>query len=584
MAIPSKQQKPKSKLHQPKITEAKIRQLSTAQIFERGQQYYRNGAITNPTRQDNRIWSDCYGSELYQVSATLTPSDVTDLRCSCPFDWGGACKHEVALLLTYAYQPEAFHIIPPLHELLANYSRDDLLTLIDRVIQQYPDLLTSLEIVAEVSAPQLAGKAIDTRAYCRQIQRALQGDDMRTIAKALEPALKTAEQLYDVGDHFNAGCFYQILLAEITTSYEGELQSIDYDGYVAGFSQDAAAGLGCCLANGAIAPTTRQDWLNTLLEGVLRDVNIGGMDFADGARDAIIEFATDAEWHILETRIRQEISRSSSRWNRDYLVELLAERLKHIGQGTASDQVMLEMSSPEQQIFILVRQGQYDVAIGIAKQHIASLPGLVTRFADALVTAGETKKALQYMTEEYSANDHYSAGEWLVKYYDEQGDPKAALKFAEAGLVKRPWLQNYQRIQQMAESINSWTKVRSRLLKQLTENKRWNTLMEIAIYEQDAERALKLLKHLPTSQQSSVKLRIAQISEPKGAIALYEELMQMAIERKNRSAYQEAIQYLQSIQKLQKLPKTSKNWKQYIQHIRDQYPTLKALHSELDRL
>jgi uncharacterized Zn finger protein len=83
MATPSKQQKPKSKLHQPKLTEAKIRQLSTAQIFERGQQYYRNGAIANPTRQDNRIWSDCYSSELYQVSATLTPSDVTDLCCSC---------------------------------------------------------------------------------------------------------------------------------------------------------------------------------------------------------------------------------------------------------------------------------------------------------------------------------------------------------------------------------------------------------------------------------------------------------------------------------------------------------------------
>jgi hypothetical protein len=49
------------------------------------------------------------------------------------------------------------------------------------------------------------------------------------------------------------------------------------------------------LANGAIDPATRQNWLNTLLEGVLRDVNIGGMDFADGARDAVIEFSTDAE-------------------------------------------------------------------------------------------------------------------------------------------------------------------------------------------------------------------------------------------------------------------------------------------------
>jgi uncharacterized Zn finger protein len=126
--------------------------------------------------------------------------------------------------------------------------------------------------------------------------------------------------------------------------------------------------------------------------------------------------------------------------------------------------------------------------------------------------------------------------------------------------------------------------VRSRLLKQLTENKRWELLVEIALYEQDADRALKLLKNLSTYQQASVKPKIAQISEPKVAIAIYEELVQAMIERKNRSAYQEAIQYLQAIRKLQKLPKTSKAWKQYIQGIREQYPKLKALHEELDRL
>lgn len=584
MATQSKQQKAKSKLHQPKMTEAKIRQLSAAQSFDRGLQYYRKDAITSPTRQENRIWADCYGSELYHVSATLTPSSVTDLRCSCPFDWGGACKHEVALLLTYVHQPEAFHIIPPLRDLLADHSRDDLLALLDRVLQQYPDLLTSLEIAAKVSTPQSAGKPIDTSAYRRQIQRALQGDDMRTIARALEPTLKIPEQLYDAGDRFNAGHFYQVLLSEITASYDGELQSVDYNGEVACFSQDAAAGLGSCLSDAAIDSTTRQEWLNTLLEGILEDVNLGGIDFAAGAEDALMEVATENEWQILEARIRQEISRLSGRWARDSLAGLLARRLQHLGQNTASDDVMLELSSPERQVFVLVKQGKYDLAIGMAKQHLAAAPGLVTQFADALVAAGEAKKALRYMTEAYSADAHYNVDEWLVKSYCEQGEPGAALKFAEAGLLKRPWLPNYQRIQQLAESINGWTKVRSRVLKQLAEHKQWNLLVEIAIDERDADRALKLLKHLPAYEQTPLKVKIARISEPEVAIAIYEELVQMMIQRKQRSAYQEAAQYLQSIQKLRKLSKTSKVWKQYIQRIREQYPTLRALHQELDRL
>jgi hypothetical protein len=585
MAAKSKQQKVKpAQLYQPKITEAKIRKLATEPSFDRGEQYYYRRAITGPRRQDNRIWADCAGSELYQVSAVLTASNVTDLSCSCPYDWGGACKHEVALLLTYLHKPEAFQVIPPLRELLVNHSRDDLLTLLDRVLQQYPDLLTSLEIAAETSAPQTAGKPIDTSAYRRQIQRTLRGDDMRTIAKGLEPSLKMAEQLYNAGDSLNAGCFYQVLLDEITFSYDGELQSIDYDGHVACFSQDAAAGLGNCLADDEIDATTRQDWLNSLLDGVLADVNFGGMDFAYGASEAIIEWATNDEWRVLEVRIRQEIDRSTERWERDQLACLIAERLQHVGKGAASDDVMLELSSPEQQIFILVKQGKYDVAIDMAKLHLQKYPGLVIQFADALVVAGEPKKALRYMMDEYNADPSYSTGGWLAKYHREQGDAKTALKYEEAGFMQRPWLENYQQIQKLAEPLGSWPRVRSRLLKQLTEKKRWDVLVEIAIDEKDADRALKLAKNLPTYQQTPLKLKIAKISESKAAIAIYEELVHIAIERKNRSAYQEATRYLQSIQKLQKLTKASKEWKQYIQRIRDHYPTLKALQSELDRI
>jgi hypothetical protein len=119
---------------------------------------------------------------------------------------------------------------------------------------------------------------------------------------------------------------------------------------------------------------------------------------------------------------------------------------------------MLELSSLERQIFILVKQGKYDVAIGMAKQHLLKAPGLVMQFADALLAAGEAKKALRYMTEEYNANTSYSCGEWLAKYHCEQGDAKTALAYEEAGFLKRPWLENYQRIQQLAEPIGSTPK------------------------------------------------------------------------------------------------------------------------------
>jgi uncharacterized Zn finger protein len=188
------------------------------------------------------------------------------------------------------------------------------------------------------------------------------------------------------------------------------------------------------------------------------------------------------------------------------------------------------------------------------------------------------------MGEAFDSRMQYIANEWLADYHREQGDDKQTLKFEEANFLQRPWLKDYQRIHQVAERIGSWAKVRSRLLKHLKQSEKWSVLVEIAIYERDATQAIKLLKKLPTHQQATFKPAIAQVSEPEMAVALYQELVHTAIQRKNRLAYQEAIQYLQVMQKIQKLAKTSKAWKHYIQGIREQYPTLKALHSELERL
>lgn len=55
----------------------------------------------------------CWGTapEPYEVKVMLGENEVLSAECTCPYDWGGACKHVVALLLTYIHQPEAFEVI-----------------------------------------------------------------------------------------------------------------------------------------------------------------------------------------------------------------------------------------------------------------------------------------------------------------------------------------------------------------------------------------------------------------------------------------------------------------------------------------
>src|SRR5215210_8229765 len=128
----------------PRLTEEHVRELASERSFERGETYYRDGAVLEPIRQALELRAQCEGSdyEPYQVSATLGKSGIAETSCTCPYDYGGICKHIVALLLTYVHEPQSFRSIPPLTELLADRSREQLIALIGEIIKQEPELLS----------------------------------------------------------------------------------------------------------------------------------------------------------------------------------------------------------------------------------------------------------------------------------------------------------------------------------------------------------------------------------------------------------------------------------------------------------
>ncbi|HEY0078877.1 MAG TPA: SWIM zinc finger family protein [Pyrinomonadaceae bacterium] len=131
----------------PRLTEAHIRSLATEPSFARGETYYHDGAILEPVRQAGDLYAQCEGSdyEPYQVSATLDEDGVAETYCTCPYDYGGVCKHIVALLLTYVHEPDSFRSIPPLFELLSGYNQEELIALVGEMIKREPGLLSLVE-------------------------------------------------------------------------------------------------------------------------------------------------------------------------------------------------------------------------------------------------------------------------------------------------------------------------------------------------------------------------------------------------------------------------------------------------------
>jgi uncharacterized Zn finger protein len=80
----------------PKFTEIDIRAGATGQSYERGASYFRGGAVSDLMRRGNMLSAEVEGSSHtdYQVVVTLTEAGtIADATCTCPYEWGGYCKH-----------------------------------------------------------------------------------------------------------------------------------------------------------------------------------------------------------------------------------------------------------------------------------------------------------------------------------------------------------------------------------------------------------------------------------------------------------------------------------------------------------
>ncbi len=142
---------------------------------------------------------------------------------------------------------------------------------------------------------------------------------------------------------------------------------------------------------------TRRAWLEALLEAELADIKMGGIDLAPSAGKAILELASDEEWAWIEKRVRTVIAKSSD-WGREALVGFLAERRERRGRTSEAAALIREIGTPEQQVLLLVEEGEIERAVRQMQIILKSKPGLATQFADVLVQAKANHAAVELVT------------------------------------------------------------------------------------------------------------------------------------------------------------------------------------------
>lgn len=477
------------------FTEADIRAGATAPSFENGEIYRYSGRVSDAIRRGNLLTAEVAGSDFapYKVAITLADGgSIGRATCTCPYDWGGFCKHIVAVLLM-ALKKDAVTVKPDMDTLLAGLTEAQLRRIIRAVAEGQPAFVAAIEQEIEwLKTTPVAGAAstapvahaitFDLVAVHREI-----GKDIRRAAatggggyaerywddneagliypdEVLGPHRALAERLLAAGD---AAAATDVITAMIEAWGRG---IADLDEWIAEANQDtfqdAALDLGVLLAEALLSqnfsPEQRDQWL-------ARVEDWGGEVLLE-----IVEIALDQWWDYppLVAAMQGNITDQGS-WegeHPDFADELTLVRLRILErQGRMQAYINLAEAEGEIGLYVnmLARSGQVEKAVAEARQLIQS-PAQLLSLAQVLVEQGTRAAALDvagHGLDLVGPESKTALARWTIAQAEGADDPALALRAAETAFTSSYELADYQAAERLAGA--KWPAVKARLLEQM---------------------------------------------------------------------------------------------------------------------
>lgn len=169
----------------PTFDEEAIHRLANSSSYERGEDYYAAGAVQRLILEGDTYRAYVWGSQRYTVRIRDCQDGVQS-SCTCPYDWGGICKHIVAVMLAILHHTEGDveikEVAPApapetvrLDDILAGLAAEQLRAFVRLQAEAFPQLVENLQIFAQGTTA--TDKTVE--AYQAEITAALQAADFQ---------------------------------------------------------------------------------------------------------------------------------------------------------------------------------------------------------------------------------------------------------------------------------------------------------------------------------------------------------------------------------------------------------------------
>jgi uncharacterized Zn finger protein len=600
----------------PKVTEASIRQHASADSYHRGREYHEQGAVLSLVRRDQQLHAEVEGSqyEPYRVQITYDAGGIAQALCSCPYDWGGWCKHIVATLLATLHSPATVEEgrrrpvptpsrqQPSMQTLLAGLEREQLQALLLHLVEQQPALAdvveaqvhrVGIEPAADASAPQERRTPVDPNVFRRQVRTILRSLDrmhsseaywhVGAVVNEVRQVLEQAQGFVAAGDGHNA----LAILEAITEAYVADWVELDdSDGEASACFEDLGAVWTEAVLTADLTTKERQTWAEKLTRWQ-REVDDYGVDEAFEAAVAAVQQG----WNYPPLmRVLQGEITDKGAWEDEApsSADALAMARLNVLERQERSQEYLYLAEAEGQteryVTMLVRLGRVPEAVDYGLQYLGT-----TAEALALAKALREREALQAALQiaEHGLTlegTKVPLATWMADLALGMGETERALEAALIAFRGAPELAAYQRVQELAEE--RWPELRTELLAHLRQGRAYvpQGAIEIFLYEGLVEDAMRAVKSGASYTLLAQVVDAAIPSHADWAIQICRQQAEPIMQQGQSQHYHHAARWLEKARAAYRTAGREKEWQAYLAEIMTRYRRKYSLMPRLEAL
>lgn len=544
----------------PEITEDIINDLASGTSLTKGYSYFHNGSVVKLWIENGVYKAHVEGSELYTVTISEKKGDI-QADCTCPYDWGGACKHIVAAMLAIVHDKaikKHKKNTEDIKTLIENVDAGRLKTFLFEILSGDAALMEDFKIFAKGKKETANTSEKYKKEILSQFNK-LNGieyyyDDYHDsyehpISNILDEFSETAEKYASQGNYKETIKIYQGICDACNESLRNERLEDFYDDihYAA---EQAVDSMSDHIRNLSLSINDKKPYLDYLLQAYNTFLN---KEVFRAVFPKVINTTEEADYVLS----KQDVDLIPPIVLSLLIVKGEPELVSSFGEKHYKEYP--EMAVPLSAFYL--KRNQRDKAIATAEKALEQIQGKSKDFRFGFHLPDEQKGLREFLDGCYrSESDYPKILENLIM-----------LIFQEREIAY------YKRLKKVIKTEEENKIIIERLEKLLDDD--YDLLFKIYSIEDDYEKMLKLAKKSIRFDVFNMIVKKIRDRYPEECFELYKKKINTFIEDvKKRDAYRQAAYWLKL---MKEIPGKQDKFRKYIEHLREKYRRRPAFIDEI---